>query len=85
MENIKPTSKLEKPDDAYTLEDKDYLLIKAIQELTKAIKRRHQIIRELDNLDELIRKLTRMKASPKLRKLEHVEIQLPMQETLMIL
>jgi len=39
MENIKPTSILTKENEAYTLEDKDYLLITAIQELTKAIKR----------------------------------------------
>jgi len=38
MENIEPTTKLEKIEDAYKLEDKDYLLIKAIQELTQAIK-----------------------------------------------
>ena len=38
MENIKPTKELTKPDDTYTLEDKDYLLIKAIQELTHAIR-----------------------------------------------
>jgi len=38
MENIKPTTILAKPEDAYKLEDKDYLLIKTIQELTRAIK-----------------------------------------------
>jgi len=39
MENIKPTTILaDKEKDAYKLEDKDYLLIKAIQELTRAIK-----------------------------------------------
>jgi hypothetical protein len=37
MKKIKPTTIL-KEEEAYTLEDKDYLLIKAIQELTKAIK-----------------------------------------------
>lgn len=37
MEEIKPTTILDK-EEFYTLEDKDYLLIKAIQELTKAIK-----------------------------------------------
>ncbi len=37
METIKPTSTIKK-DEAYTLEDKDYLFIKAIQELTVAIK-----------------------------------------------
>jgi hypothetical protein len=39
METIKPTTKLmDISKDAYTLEDKDYLLITAIQELTQAIK-----------------------------------------------
>ena len=35
METIKPTSK---DKEEFTLEDKDYLLITAIQELTNAIK-----------------------------------------------
>ena len=35
MENIKPTTKKED----YILEDKDYLLIKAMQELTSQIRR----------------------------------------------
>jgi hypothetical protein len=38
MEKIKPTSKLDEKKTEYTLEDKDYLLITSIQELTKAIK-----------------------------------------------
>lgn len=40
MEKIEPTTKLDKEDPkaSYKLEDKDYLLITAIQELTKAIK-----------------------------------------------
>lgn len=38
MENISPTSK-PKEKEAYVLEDKDYLLIRAIQELTKTIER----------------------------------------------
>ena len=37
MEKIEPTKKLTKIDESYTLEDKDYLLIQAIRELTKAI------------------------------------------------
>ncbi len=35
MESIKPKTKKEE----YVLEDKDYLLIKALQELTKQIRR----------------------------------------------
>ena len=35
MENIKPTTEKEE----YVLEDKDFLLIKAIQELTSQIRR----------------------------------------------
>jgi len=37
MELIAPTTALSKEGDKYTLEDKDYLMIKAIQELTQAI------------------------------------------------
>jgi len=39
MEKIEPKTKLQKKDDAYILEDKDYLLITAIQELITQIKR----------------------------------------------
>jgi len=38
MEKIKPKTKL-KENESYELEDKDYLLITAIQDLTKAIAR----------------------------------------------
>lgn len=38
MEKIKPTTILDEKKKEYILEDKDYLLITAIQELTKAIK-----------------------------------------------
>ena len=37
METIKPTTKLDEKKKEYILEDKDYLLITAIQELTNAI------------------------------------------------
>lgn len=36
MEKIEPTTTV-KEDEAYKLEDKDYLMIKAIQDLTEAI------------------------------------------------
>jgi len=40
MQEIKPTTTLDYKDrTAYILEDKDYLLIKSIQELTKAIQK----------------------------------------------
>ncbi len=38
MEDIEPITKL-KPGEKYKLEDKDYLLIKALQELTIQIRR----------------------------------------------
>jgi hypothetical protein len=37
MEKISPTTKLTKEKKEYVLEDKDYLLIKAIQDLTNSI------------------------------------------------
>ena len=37
MELIAPTTALSKEGDKYTLEDKDYLMIRAIQELAQAI------------------------------------------------
>ena len=49
---------------------------KELERKLKSInQRRHNIIRELDKLDELKEQLIRLNKSPKLRKLAKIEIQ----------
>ena len=51
------------------------------KEITNINKRRHEIIREIEILNERLEYLTSIKAQPKLRKLEKIEIQSPLQAT----